>query len=79
MGTVKVLPDTELADVFQGTRPHIQCKLCCVEDNDEDLKVAMNREGRIISCVKMSPKSKVIYFLKTCTNIMCCFFIRHTC
>ncbi|XP_060606164.1 protein cereblon-like [Ruditapes philippinarum] len=62
MGTVKILPDTELNDVFEGVRPHIHCKLCCLEDNEEDFKVAMDRQGRIISCVKMTPKSKINRF-----------------
>lgn len=62
MGTVKVLPDTVLGEVFEGIRPHVQCKLCCLEDSEEDYKVAMDRQGRIISCVKMSPKSKVNRF-----------------
>ena len=59
MGTVKILPDTVLDDVFEGVRPHMHCKLCCLKDNEEDFKVAMDRQGRIISCVKMTPKSKV--------------------
>ncbi|XP_053378068.1 protein cereblon-like isoform X2 [Mercenaria mercenaria] len=62
MGTVKVLPDTELGEVFQGVQPHIHCKLCCLEDHEEDFKVAMDRQGRIISCVKMTPKSKINRF-----------------
>ncbi|KAL4226760.1 hypothetical protein ACF0H5_014740 [Mactra antiquata] len=63
MGKVKILPDAVLKnDLLEGARPPLHCKLCCQNDNDEDFKVAMDRQGRIISCVKMKPKSKINRF-----------------
>jgi len=59
LGKVKILPDTDLPDVLQAVRPKSQCKLCFQLDDEEDVKVALDTQGRILSCVRMKPRAKV--------------------
>ena len=60
MGRVKILPDTELGDMLESIRPPMHCRLCAQGDEDEeDVKVAVDKQGRILSCVRMKPKRRV--------------------
>ncbi|WAR25543.1 CRBN-like protein [Mya arenaria] len=59
LGQVKILPETELGDMLEGIRPPMHCRLCSPGNEDEeDVKVAMDKQGRILSCVRMRPKRK---------------------
>lgn len=59
MGTVKILPDVDLHHSLSNIRPKSQCKLCFQDDEEDDVKVALDKQGRILSCVRMKPKAKV--------------------
>lgn len=61
LGRVKILPDTDLLEVLTDVRPKSQRRLCFQEDEGEDMKVALDKQGRILSCVRMKPRTKVCY------------------
>ena len=61
MGKVKILKDVSVCDVFEGARPPSHCKFCCLDDEEEEenLKTAVDRQGRIFTCVNMRRTGKV--------------------
>lgn len=59
MAKVKILPDTDLPDALDDVRPKSQCRLCFLGSDDDDVKVAVDKQGRILSCVRMKQRSKV--------------------
>ena len=64
LGKVKILKENSVPDVFEGARPPSHCKFCCHDDEEEeeDLKTAVDRQGRILTCVNMRRKGKVRTF-----------------
>lgn len=64
VGKVKILKDVSVCDVFEGARPPSHCKFCCLDDEEEEenLKTAVDRQGRIFTCVNMRRTGKVNRF-----------------
>jgi len=65
MGRVRILADSDPPDPLASVRPSTHCRLCCSSngDDEEDVKVAMDKQGRILSCVRMKPRRKVILLI----------------
>ena len=61
---MKILKDIAVSEVLEGARPPSHCKFCCHEDDDEEenLKTAVDRQGRIIACVNMRKTGKVLFY-----------------
>ncbi|XP_052285808.1 protein cereblon-like isoform X3 [Dreissena polymorpha] len=62
LGKIRILPDAELGNALYPLQSSAQRRLCCHSDREEDMKVAMDSKGRIISCVRMKPRSKLTRF-----------------
>ena len=71
---MKILKDVAVSEVLEGARPPSHCKFCCHDDDDEEenLKTAVDRQGRIITCVNMRKTGKVL-FLWNFNHLRLCF------